>query len=66
MDNSVEQPGRPQEVALSVARLKQDVIDEMGEEWWDRYGEASLRAALVVSGEIPAAIVVMFDVLAAL
>lgn len=39
-------------VPLDLAAMRDEVIAEYGQEWWDRYGRASLEAALVVSGEV--------------
>lgn len=39
---------------LDLDRLRAEVISQCGQQWWDRYGEASLAAALVTFGEVPA------------
>lgn len=38
---------------LDLDELRRHAIEEMGQEWYDRYGEAGLKAALAVSGEVP-------------
>lgn len=39
---------------LDLDELRRHAHEEMGQQWCDKYGENSLRAALVVSGEVPA------------